>query len=222
KVDSDPSPKKKHAQATKGTRLKTSAKVAKSDKKKQPAKMPKANGLNVLFVVALTEAEQMKLATKRSKTQLHISHASGSSDGVDTQLKVLDEQQQKTFSQDDEDAEEESDKNDDSEETKSDNDEDDLTHPNLSTYKAEDREEEKPDDEEEEEKADNEEVSSDQRVSTPPDYEKSFFFRKYVAHPFVRQFSSKPRKYAVLYPSTPHFLQPKPKQNPAKFLVSGM
>ncbi|GJS69638.1 hypothetical protein Tco_0702479 [Tanacetum coccineum] len=112
-------------------------------------------------------------------------------DGVDTQSKVLDEQQQKvsgtnegagvtpevpdvpkydseseeeswTFSQDDEDAEEESDKNDDSEETESDIDEDDLTHPNLSTYKVEDQEEEK---------AEEEEVYSDQRVSTPPDYE---------------------------------------------------
>ncbi|GKA76539.1 hypothetical protein Tco_0783000 [Tanacetum coccineum] len=193
KADSDTSPKKKPVQATKGTRLKTSAKVAKSDKKKQPTKMPKAKGLNVLFEVALTETEQIKLATKRSKTQFHSSHASGLGDGVDTQSRVPDEQQQKvsgtnegagvtpevpdvpkydseseeeswTFSQDDKDAEEESDKNDDSEETESDNDEDDLTHPNLSTYKADEEEEE-------EEKADDEEVSSDQRVSTPPDYE---------------------------------------------------
>nr|GEU39796.1 uncharacterized mitochondrial protein AtMg00810-like [Tanacetum cinerariifolium] len=120
-------------------------------------------------------------------------HASGSGDGVDTQSKVLDEQQQKvsginegagvrqevpdvpkydsesdeeswTFSQDKDDTDEETDVNDDSEETESDNDGDDLTHPNLSTYKAEDKEEE-------EEKADDEEVSSDQRVSTPPEYE---------------------------------------------------
>ncbi|GJZ44301.1 hypothetical protein Tco_0591556 [Tanacetum coccineum] len=106
------------------------------------------------------------------------SHASGSGDGVDTQSKVPDEQQQKVsgtneragvtpevpdvpkynseseeeswkFSQDDEDVEEESDKNDDNEETKSDNDGDDLTCPNLSTYKVEDQEEEKADEEEE-------------------------------------------------------------------------
>ncbi|GJZ12349.1 hypothetical protein Tco_0547579 [Tanacetum coccineum] len=151
KVDSDTSPKKKPVQATKGITLKTLAKVAKSDKKKQPAKVPKAKGLNVLSEVALTEAEQMKLATKRSKTQFHNSHASGSGDGVDTY-------------QDDEDAEEESDMNGDSDETESDNDGDDLTHPNLSTFKA-DKEGE------EEEKADDEEVSSDLRVSTPPDYE---------------------------------------------------
>ncbi|GJV92198.1 retrovirus-related pol polyprotein from transposon TNT 1-94 [Tanacetum coccineum] len=102
------------------------------------------------------------------------------SDGVDTQSKVPDEQQQKvtgtnegagvtpevpdvpkydseseeeswTFSQDDKDAKEESDRNDDSKETESDNDEDDLTYPNLSTYKADE------DEEEEEEKADDEE-----------------------------------------------------------------
>ncbi|GKC88805.1 hypothetical protein Tco_1149454 [Tanacetum coccineum] len=115
----------------------------------------------------------MKLATKRSKTQFHSSHISGSGDEVDTQSKVPDEQQQKvtgtnegagvtpevpdvpkydsesneeswTFSQDDEDAEEESDRNDDK--TKSD------------------------EEEEEEEKANDEKVSSDQRVSTPPEY----------------------------------------------------
>ncbi|GJS83869.1 hypothetical protein Tco_0750410 [Tanacetum coccineum] len=68
KADSDTSPKKKTVQATKGTILKSKAKVAKSDKKKQPAKMPKAKGLNVLYEVALTKAEQMKFSTKRSKT----------------------------------------------------------------------------------------------------------------------------------------------------------
>ncbi|GKC70822.1 hypothetical protein Tco_1116705 [Tanacetum coccineum] len=53
--------------------------------------------------------------------------------------------------------------NDDSEETESD-DGDDFTHPNLSTYKADDQEEE-------EEKANDAEVSFDQRVNTPPDYQ---------------------------------------------------
>ncbi|GJT12960.1 hypothetical protein Tco_0860002, partial [Tanacetum coccineum] len=38
----------------------------------------KAKGLTVLFEVALTEAEQMKLATKRSLMQTHSSDASGS------------------------------------------------------------------------------------------------------------------------------------------------
>ncbi|GKC53053.1 hypothetical protein Tco_1075798 [Tanacetum coccineum] len=78
KADPDTSPNQKHVQATKGTRLKSKAKVDKLDKKKQPAKKPKAKGLAVLSEVALTKAEQLKLATKRNKRQFHSSHASGS------------------------------------------------------------------------------------------------------------------------------------------------
>ncbi|GKD91007.1 hypothetical protein Tco_1366514, partial [Tanacetum coccineum] len=160
KADSDTSPKKKHVQATKGTRLKTSAKVAKSDKKKQPANMPKAKGLNVLD-------EQQQKVTGTNK-------GAGVTPEVPDVPKYDSESEEEswTFIQDDEDAEEESDKIDDSEETESDNNEDDLTHPNLSTYKAEDQEEEKEDEEEEEEeKANDKEVSSDQKVSTSADYE---------------------------------------------------
>nr|GEZ03330.1 hypothetical protein [Tanacetum cinerariifolium] len=64
---------------TKGKRLKILAKVNKPAKEKQLAKSSTAKGLTVLFEVALTEAEHIKLATKRSLTQTHISHASGSS-----------------------------------------------------------------------------------------------------------------------------------------------
>ncbi|GKF61314.1 hypothetical protein Tco_0181368, partial [Tanacetum coccineum] len=56
-----------------GKRVKATAKVAKSGKKKQPAL-----GLETLSDIALTEAKQMKLAIERSKTQLHISQPSGS------------------------------------------------------------------------------------------------------------------------------------------------
>nr|GEW88484.1 integrase, catalytic region, zinc finger, CCHC-type, peptidase aspartic, catalytic [Tanacetum cinerariifolium] len=41
-----------------------------------------------------------KLASKRSKKHFHVSHASGSSDGFDTNSKVQDEQQQNTFGTD--------------------------------------------------------------------------------------------------------------------------
>nr|GEV60822.1 hypothetical protein [Tanacetum cinerariifolium] len=94
------SPKSKTAFAFKVTRIKSKAKVTKPDMKKQPAKKTKAKGLAVLSEVALSKAEQIKLATKRSKKNFHISHASGSGDGVDTQLKVPDEQEQKTFGTD--------------------------------------------------------------------------------------------------------------------------
>ncbi|GJZ10445.1 hypothetical protein Tco_0545204 [Tanacetum coccineum] len=87
KDDSDTSPKKKPVQATKGIRLKSKSKVAKPDKKKQPANKTKAKGLDVLSEVALTKAEQIKLATKRSKKDFHVSHASGLGDGVNTQSK---------------------------------------------------------------------------------------------------------------------------------------
>ncbi|GKG32466.1 hypothetical protein Tco_0429976, partial [Tanacetum coccineum] len=52
-----------------------------SVKKKQAANTSKAKGLSILSDVALTEAEQMKLATKGRLIQTHSSHASGS--GVD-------------------------------------------------------------------------------------------------------------------------------------------
>nr|GEX56852.1 hypothetical protein [Tanacetum cinerariifolium] len=64
--------------------------------KKQPKKKKKEKRLAVLFEIALSKAKQIKLATKRSKKDFHISHESGSGDGVDTQSKDLDEQEQKT------------------------------------------------------------------------------------------------------------------------------
>ncbi|GKF77351.1 hypothetical protein Tco_0229821, partial [Tanacetum coccineum] len=48
----------------------------KPSKKKQS--VTKLKGLTVLFEVALTEVEQIKLGTKRSLIQTHSSHASGS------------------------------------------------------------------------------------------------------------------------------------------------
>ncbi|GJX79183.1 hypothetical protein Tco_0327332 [Tanacetum coccineum] len=66
------------ALTAKGKRLKTSAKAARPAKKKQPAKTSKAKGLTVLSEAALSEAEQIKLATKRSLIQTHSSHANGS------------------------------------------------------------------------------------------------------------------------------------------------
>ncbi|GKC60245.1 hypothetical protein Tco_1087843 [Tanacetum coccineum] len=76
KADSESSPKTKPTQASKGKRIKTSAKGVIPAKKKQSA--TKSKGLTVLSEVALTEAEQMKIALERSKIQTHSSHASGS------------------------------------------------------------------------------------------------------------------------------------------------
>ncbi|GJT61795.1 hypothetical protein Tco_1005328 [Tanacetum coccineum] len=76
KAESESSPNTKPTQASKGKRIKTSAKGVIPAKKKQSA--TKLKGLTVLSKVALTEAEQMKIALERSKTQQHRSHASGS------------------------------------------------------------------------------------------------------------------------------------------------
>ncbi|GJW42514.1 hypothetical protein Tco_0071313 [Tanacetum coccineum] len=60
-------PKPKASSSYQSTRIKSKAKVSKSDKKKQPVEKTKAKGLAVLSKVALTKAEQLKLATKRNK-----------------------------------------------------------------------------------------------------------------------------------------------------------
>nr|GEV79799.1 hypothetical protein [Tanacetum cinerariifolium] len=109
---------------SKGSRLKSSAKVAQTAEKKQTAMIPKTKGLAIVSEIALSEAEKLN----------------------------------------EDDADEETDVNDDNKETKSDNYGDNLTHPNLSTYKADDEEKEK-------EKSDDDEVSSDHRVYTPPDHQ---------------------------------------------------
>nr|GEZ01655.1 hypothetical protein [Tanacetum cinerariifolium] len=49
-----------------------------SEKGKQAAKASKAKSLSALSEVAMTEAQQLKLATKRSLQQTHITQASGS------------------------------------------------------------------------------------------------------------------------------------------------
>nr|GEW62701.1 hypothetical protein [Tanacetum cinerariifolium] len=103
-----------------GTRLLTSAKG------KQPAKSSKAKGLSVLSEVALTEAEQIKLATKRSLQQTHISQASGSGayEGTGIILGDVDDQSNADDDDDDDDQEDEDEQDDDDQD---DNDDDQDT-----------------------------------------------------------------------------------------------
>nr|GFD13935.1 hypothetical protein [Tanacetum cinerariifolium] len=112
-----------------GKRLRTSAKVVKPAKKKQPAKTSKAKGLTVLSEVALTEAEQMKLATKRSLIQTHRSYASES--GADEGTSDDDGQEDNGQEYDVQDDESQ---DDDNEQTDSENDGDDFFHPKFSTH----------------------------------------------------------------------------------------
>ncbi|GKB94128.1 hypothetical protein Tco_0980265 [Tanacetum coccineum] len=146
-------------------RVKATAKVAKSGKKKQPAL-----GLETLSDIALTEAEQMKLAIERSKTQLHISQPSGSgahegtgvTPGVpDVPTYESDDEQISWKSSEEEDDDEENvsehEDDDDDERTEFDNDGDYFVYPKFSTHDDEARQEEEV----------NEEDSFDPRVQTP-------------------------------------------------------
>ncbi|GKC05666.1 hypothetical protein Tco_0997276 [Tanacetum coccineum] len=142
------SDKTKTPSTAKGKRLKTSAKAAKPAKKKQPAKTSKAKGLTVPSEVALIEAEQMKLDTKRSLIQTHSSHASGSDADERTGGKpgVPDVP---TYESDDEKIS----WNDDDQ-----NDDDNLVHPKLSTFD----EKERQDDEDKEEEWSDDEAYNDE------------------------------------------------------------
>ncbi|GKB94330.1 hypothetical protein Tco_0980467 [Tanacetum coccineum] len=65
-------------------------------KKKTPAKVVRGKGMDLLSDVALLEAAQLK----KSKLETHKLYASGSGDGVGSQPKVLDEQEDKTIGTD--------------------------------------------------------------------------------------------------------------------------
>nr|GEV37393.1 hypothetical protein [Tanacetum cinerariifolium] len=117
-------------------------------KGKQPAKSSKAKGLSVLSEVAMTEAEHIKLATKRSLQQTHISQASGSSidEGTGILPWVLDvptdesdeEISWKSSDEDDDDEVDDiSDDQDDNDDQDTDNDGDDFVHPKLSIHEEE-------------------------------------------------------------------------------------
>ncbi|GJS66367.1 hypothetical protein Tco_0680931 [Tanacetum coccineum] len=179
KADSESSPKTKSTQASKGKIITTLAKGDKPAKKKQSA--TKSKGLTVLSEVALTKAEQMKLALERSKIQTHSSHASGSCDGVDTQSKVPDEQQQNLSGTNEgagdkpvvpnvpeyrSESEEES-----WTYSQGEDDEDNDEHDSENDNDDKDDDQENEEEKEEEKANDDEDVSSDQMVSTPPDYE---------------------------------------------------
>ncbi|GJX80639.1 hypothetical protein Tco_0328788 [Tanacetum coccineum] len=140
KTDSESSPKIKPSQASKGKRIKTSAKGDKPT-------ITKSKGLTILSEVVLSEAEQMKLSKVPNEQQQTLS-CTNEGDGDKPEVLVVpeykseSEEESWTFGQGDDD--EESDEHDTDEE-----------------------EEEK----EEEKAEDDDEVTSDQKVSTSPDYE---------------------------------------------------
>nr|GEZ15394.1 hypothetical protein [Tanacetum cinerariifolium] len=161
--------------ASPGKRLKAITKMAKSEKKKLPAK-----GLETLSKVALSEAEQKQIAIKRSKTQFHSSQANGpgthegtgvisgvldvptyGSDDEHISWKSSDDEDDDAQNDDNADDEDDDVKDDDNKQTESDNDGDDFVHPKLSTFDEEARQD----------KEDKEAEGSDLRVQTPFHFE---------------------------------------------------
>nr|GEV29695.1 hypothetical protein [Tanacetum cinerariifolium] len=126
----------------------------KPTKKKAPIKADRGKGLNVLLEVALSEAAQLKEATKRSKKDFHISQASGSGDGTNFEPGVLDEKQRKLTGTD-EGTEEDDDDEDDFDDESNDGDNDDYDDDNdderteRKDYDEEKENKEKEDDAEE-------------------------------------------------------------------------
>ncbi|GJT21213.1 hypothetical protein Tco_0891150 [Tanacetum coccineum] len=93
---------KKHAKKsttvpTAGVVIRDTASVIVS-KKKTPTKVDNGKGMDLLSKAALLEAAQLKKTLKKSKLETHRIHASSSGDGVGSQIKFLDEQQDKTTS----------------------------------------------------------------------------------------------------------------------------
>ncbi|GJX25945.1 hypothetical protein Tco_0232241 [Tanacetum coccineum] len=127
-------------EASSGKRLKATAKVTKSGKKKQPAK-----GLETLSKVALNEAVQIKIALERIKTQQHSSHASGSGadEGTGKSSDEEDDDDEANIGkdEDDDDQDNDDDQGDEDERINLDNDGDDFVHPKFSTHGEEDKEE---------------------------------------------------------------------------------
>nr|GEV70965.1 hypothetical protein [Tanacetum cinerariifolium] len=123
--------------AAAGPRLSTSAKG------KQPATTSKAKSLSALLEVVMTEAQQLKLATKRSLQQTRISQASGSGDDDDDdEGDDGDDGEEGNYydAQDDDDQEDEGNDKDDQEEGSDDeqaSDEEEFIHPSLSTHDEE-------------------------------------------------------------------------------------
>nr|GEY51655.1 hypothetical protein [Tanacetum cinerariifolium] len=127
--------------AAAGPRLSTSAKG------KQPATTSRAKSLSALLEVAITEEQQLKLATKKSLQQTHISQASGSGTDEGTGDEDDNDEQDDDEAQDDDDQEDKRDDDEDDQKEGSDDgqasDKEEFIHPSLSTHvKEETRDEE--------------------------------------------------------------------------------
>ncbi|GJY47602.1 hypothetical protein Tco_0436665 [Tanacetum coccineum] len=176
KTDSESSPKTNPSPASKGKRIKTSAKGAKPATTKS-----KGDGVDLQSKVpdkqqetgsgtnegAGDKPEVPNVPEYRSESKEESwTFSQGEEEDEDDDEHNNDEDDEEHDSDDDNDDndDEDDDQENDSQRTKSDDERDDFVHLNLSTYIADDQEKEKADDHDYD-------MTSDQKVSTPPDYE---------------------------------------------------
>ncbi|GJQ99002.1 hypothetical protein Tco_0521987 [Tanacetum coccineum] len=144
KTDSESSPKTKPSQASKGKRIKTSAKGDKPATTKS-----KGDGVDILS----------KVLDAQQQTRSGINEGAGEEEDEDDDEHNNDENDDEHDSDDDneDNDDEDDDQDNDSERTESDNDGDDFVHPKLSTYRADDQEEENKDEKENDDEDQNQE-----------------------------------------------------------------
>ncbi|GJX01366.1 hypothetical protein Tco_0185279 [Tanacetum coccineum] len=128
---------------TKGKRLKTSAKEAKTAKKKQPTKTSKAKGLSVLSDKSSEEDDDDEVNVSEDDDD-------DNDDDIDK-----DDEDDDADNQDDENPDD-ANQDDDDEQIESDNDGDDFVHPKLSTHDDEARQDDVVNEEESDEESDDE------------------------------------------------------------------
>nr|GEZ69301.1 hypothetical protein [Tanacetum cinerariifolium] len=144
-----------------------------SEKGKQAAKASKAKSLSALFEVAMTEAQQLKLATKRSLQQTHISqvNGSGADEGIGTLPRVPDvptdeSEEEISWNSTDEEGDDDEGKDDDGEEGDGDDDED--NNGEEGNDDDDDPKDEGDDDEDDEEEGSNDGQASDKEEFIHP------------------------------------------------------
>ncbi|GJZ36082.1 hypothetical protein Tco_0581899 [Tanacetum coccineum] len=151
----------------------------KPTKKNAPVKADRGKGLNVLSEVSLSEAAQLKEATKRSKKDFHIFQASGSSDETDFESGVPNEQRRKIFGtdegteEDDDDEDDSEDVSDDDKGNDDDNDDNDDNNDDDDEADSERTEsdiDKNPNLNQSNEKQEEEEEHESERVYTPPEF----------------------------------------------------
>nr|GEY58618.1 hypothetical protein [Tanacetum cinerariifolium] len=160
KADFDTSPKQRPVQATKCTRIKTKAKVAISDKKKQLANMPKAKGLDVLSKSKVLDEQQQKTFSTNEETgtiprvpdvPIYDSKSDKESWGDSNE----EDDDEDDFEDDADNNDDDNDDNDESDDERMKSDRDEIHDPNLINV----------------DQTEHEEEYFNERVHTPSDYE---------------------------------------------------